>query len=119
MVGKRMRKTGTSLDGIPVQGTGVGMSSVHALATQFQRFPGNKADAMTSEVNPDHISPVQWSQAMGLARQVCARIFRDGGTPTDAVVAFGMDQPGSMLGWDQAVERLALEICREPVRRAA
>lgn len=114
-----MRKTGTSHDGILVQGIGVGMSSVHALATQFQRVSSNKADAMTSDVNPDHISPVQWSQAMGVARQVCARIFRDGGSPTDALTAFGMDPPGSVVGWDQAVERLALEICREPVRRAA
>lgn len=74
---------------------------------------------MSSEINPDHISPVQWSQAMGVARQVCARIFRDGGEPGDALVVFGMDAPSTRLGWDQAVERLALEICREPVRRAA
>lgn len=28
-----------------------------------------------------HINPVQWHQAVGYARQACARFFRDGSTP--------------------------------------
>jgi hypothetical protein len=39
---------------------------------------------------PDHINPFQWHQAMGVARQACARIFRDGGRPADALAAFGL-----------------------------
>lgn len=75
---------------------------------------------MSRDVGPDHISPAQWSQAMGMARQVCARIFRDGGRPADAVAAFGaMPEDADLLDWDKAVERLAGEICVAPMRRAA
>ena len=40
---------------------------------------------MTPSV-PDHLSPLQWHQAIAVSRQECARIFRDGGTPGDALV---------------------------------
>ena len=39
----------------------------------------------------DHINPLQWHQSLGYARQVAARIFRDGGSPLDAMKAFGLD----------------------------
>ena len=35
-------------------------------------------------MSPRHINSVQWQQAIGYARQVCARMFRDGGTPAEA-----------------------------------
>ena len=44
---------------------------------------------MTPSV-PEYLSPIQWQQAIAVSRQECARIFRDGGTPGDALVAFGL-----------------------------
>lgn len=66
---------------------------------------------------PEHINPLQWHQAIGIARQACARIFRDGGNPADALAAFGVT--ASKADWSKAVEVIAESLCREPVRRAA
>ena len=66
---------------------------------------------------PRHINPVQYSQALGYARSVCARIFRDGGTAADAMKAFEIEQPTS--DWSVAVERIAQALCAAPQRRAA
>jgi hypothetical protein len=69
---------------------------------------------------PDHINPVQWSQAMGVARQACARIFRDGGAPADAVAAFGLAVAApTAIAWSKAVELIAERLCAAPLRRAA
>lgn len=71
---------------------------------------------------PDHINPLQWHQAMGYARQVCARVFRDGGSPADAIEAFGLRIPASEAGalsWDKTVERVAEVLCAKPLHRAA
>ena len=38
-------------------------------------------------MTPKHINPQQWQHAIGIARQPCARIFRDGGAPADALEA--------------------------------
>ncbi len=69
----------------------------------------------------DHINPMQWHQAQGVARQSCARFFRDGGTPADAVRAFGIATPEDGLDWVKAVEHIAEVLCAKaaPVRRAA
>lgn len=72
----------------------------------------------TREAGPAHINPVQWNQSLGYARQACARIFRDGGQPADAVVAFGLD-PAGIKDWIKAVERVAESLTRTPARRAA
>jgi hypothetical protein len=66
---------------------------------------------------PRHLNPVQWSQALDYARQVCARIFRDGGTAADALSAFGLSTSGA--DWSIAVERIAQSLCTAPVRKAA
>jgi putative protein kinase ArgK-like GTPase of G3E family len=55
---------------------------------------------------PRHINSVQWEQAVGYARQACARIFRDGGSPTTALKAFGLTDAGG-TGWSTAVDRIA------------
>ncbi len=70
---------------------------------------------------PDHINPLQWHQAMGFARQSCARVFRDGGTPAEALKAFGIaaSAEDAKLDWDKAVERVAEVLCAQPQRRAA
>jgi hypothetical protein len=66
-----------------------------------------------------HINPVQWQQAMGYARQACARIFRDGGSPGDAVRAFGLAMGEPTTDWSTAVERIAHGLCTPALRKAA
>jgi hypothetical protein len=71
---------------------------------------------------PDHINPFQWNEAIGIARQVCARIFRDGGQPGDALKAFHLAAAGpANLDWARAVETIAFDLCRQrgTQRRAA
>ena len=64
-----------------------------------------------------HINSVQWEQAVGYARQACARIFRDGGSPRAALTAFGLSAEAA--DWSTAVERIALVLCAAPRRKAA
>lgn len=68
-----------------------------------------------------HINPLQWHQAMGIARQSCARFFRDGGTPQDAMRAFGLKpETVAAADWKKAVEAIAGVLCEaQPQRRAA
>lgn len=66
---------------------------------------------------PQHINPVHWQQSLAIARQASARIFRDGGTPDDALKAFGL-RPGQG-DWSKAVEAIAETLCARPMRLAA
>jgi hypothetical protein len=68
---------------------------------------------------PRHINPVQWQQAMDYARQACARIFRDGGSPSDAVRAFGLVMGEPTTEWSTAVDRIAHALCAPALRKAA
>ncbi len=73
-------------------------------------------------MTPDHVNPVQWAQAMGYARQSCARVFRDGGSPADALEAFGLSrlEDATVLDWSRTVDRIAQSLCAAPaLRRAA
>ncbi|HXF55598.1 MAG TPA: hypothetical protein VNK52_15905 [Hyphomicrobiaceae bacterium] len=71
-------------------------------------------------MTPQYINPVAWNQAIGLARLSCARIFRDGGTPSDALAAFGLAAPDvAALDWSRAVGMIAERLCRPPTSRAA
>ncbi len=72
--------------------------------------------AMSPE-KPQHINPVQWQQSLGVARQASARIFRDGGTPDDALRAFGLKT--GQGDWSKAVEAIAESLCTRPMRLAA
>ena len=72
---------------------------------------------MTPSV-PDHLNPIQWHQAVAVSRQECARIFRDGGAPQDALVAFGLSST-DVMSWERAVDLIATEICARPMKRAA
>jgi len=68
----------------------------------------------------NHINPLQWHQAMGVARASCARFFRDGGTPLDALRAFGLGADDrSAHDWSRAVEAIAESLCAAPMKRAA
>jgi hypothetical protein len=60
---------------------------------------------------PSNISPVQWDQAFGLARQACARIFRDGGSPSDALSLYGLTAPAKPPTWDRAIAMIAESQC--------
>jgi hypothetical protein len=71
-----------------------------------------------SDIAPAHINPILWHQSIGYARQACARIFRDGGTPVDALQAFGLSASG-VADWSRVVERIAEQLSSAPVRRAA
>jgi hypothetical protein len=73
---------------------------------------------MNPVTRPYHINPIQWHQAMGYARQACARIFRDGGGPQDALRAFGVKSTAP-ADWACAVELIAHMLCARPARRAA
>ena len=72
---------------------------------------------MTPSV-PDHLSPIQWHQAVAVSRQECARIFRDGGTPQDALAAFGLSAD-AIASWERVVDQIAAELCTHPMKRAA
>lgn len=68
--------------------------------------------------SPAHVNPILWQQSLGLARQICARVFRDGGQAGDALSAFGL-KANPQMTWDKAVELIAEEMSRSPRRRAA
>ncbi|WP_045837517.1 hypothetical protein [Hyphomicrobium sp. 99] len=72
---------------------------------------------MTPSV-PDYLSPIQWHQAVAVSREQCARIFRDGGTPADALLAFGLNAEAG-ANWERVVDVIAAEICAHPIKRAA
>ena len=74
-----------------------------------------KADA----VFPHYHNPVQWRQAMDYARQACARIFRDGGKPSDALAAFGLTSPEPSVDWSVVVDRIAELLCAPRLSKAA
>jgi hypothetical protein len=69
-------------------------------------------------MSPHHVNSVQWQQTMGYARQACARIFRDGGSPTEACRAFGLTAEPT-ADWSVAVDRIALALCAPTLRKAA
>lgn len=70
-------------------------------------------------MSPRHISPVQWQQSVGYARQACARFFRDGLTPADALAAFNVAGGTRTDDWSTAVDRIAQTLCAPPLRKAA
>jgi hypothetical protein len=70
-------------------------------------------------MSPRYINPMQWQQTMGYARQACARIFRDGGSPADAVRAFGLPTADPAADWSVAVDRIAQSLCASTLRKAA
>lgn len=74
----------------------------------------------TKPMTPDHINPLHWNQSLGLARQSCARIFRDGGAPADAMRAFGLaTEAVTSADWGKAVDAIAEVLCQTPDRRVA
>lgn len=72
---------------------------------------------MTPSV-PSHLNPIQWHQALAVSRQVCARVFRDGGTPREALASFGLTSSAD-INWEKAVDLIAAELCAHPLPKAA
>ncbi|MGQ0674370.1 MAG: hypothetical protein ACT4N2_16045 [Hyphomicrobium sp.] len=71
-------------------------------------------------MTPDHVNPIQWQQASAIARQSCARFFRDGGRPADAMRAFGLEPAqANAADWSRAVDAIAEVLCAHPIQRAA
>lgn len=73
---------------------------------------------MMAKSIPEHVNPMQWHQAVAVSRQSCARVFRDGGAPAEALAAFGIATDVS-LTWEKAVDMIAAELCAHPFSRAA
>jgi hypothetical protein len=70
-------------------------------------------------MTPNNVNPVQWQQTLGYARNVCARVFRDGGKPADALAAFGLTNIDAPKDWATVVDRIALQLAKSPARKAA
>jgi hypothetical protein len=68
---------------------------------------------------PRHVNPMQWQLAMDYARQACARIFRDGGSASDALSAFNLAPSSTALDWNTSVNRIAEALCVSQQRKAA
>ena len=58
------------------------------------------------------VKSAEWDHATGVARQVCARVFRDGGAPSDALDAFGLAHEDLHGNWRMAVEQIAHALCQ-------
>lgn len=71
-------------------------------------------------MTPNNVNPVHWTQSLGYSRQACARVFRDGGSPADALKAFGLDA-SDIAGqdWSRAVDLIASALCHRPLSMAA
>jgi hypothetical protein len=69
---------------------------------------------MSTILEPRHVRPQQWRQAIDVSRETCARFFRDGRSPADAVRAYGM-APSEAAGWTGAVHAIAEAVCAGPM----
>lgn len=81
-------------------------------------FHGAEPMSESTHASPTHINPIQWHHALAVSRQACARVFRDGGTPGEAVAAFGIVVP-EQISWEKAVDQIANELCAHPLPCAA
>ncbi len=70
-------------------------------------------------MTPNNVNPVQWQQTLGYARNICARVFRDGGKPADALAAFGIPTIDAPKDWATVVDRIAMQLSKTAVRKAA
>jgi hypothetical protein len=70
--------------------------------------------------SPAHVNSLQWHHAQSIARQACARVFRDGGQPADALQEFNVKLTETKnLGWGRAVELITESLCQLPLKMAA
>jgi hypothetical protein len=70
--------------------------------------------------SPAHSNSMQWHHAQSIARQTCARVFRDGGQPADALQEFDASvRSADKIGWGRAVELITQSLCQLPLKIAA
>ncbi len=70
------------------------------------------------DTSPRHVDPIAWHQALGYARQASARIFRDGGSPRDALAAFAIKTEAT-TDWGRAIDLIAQSLTMATKRHAA
>lgn len=71
---------------------------------------------MTAVLEPRHIPPRRWHEALDVSREACARFFRDGRSPADVLRACGM-APAGLVDWAHAVNVIAEIHCAPAERR--
>jgi hypothetical protein len=70
--------------------------------------------------SPAHSNSMQWHYTQSIARETCARVFREGGLPADALQEFDIkSSETSKLGWGRAVELITESLCQLPLKIAA
>ena len=78
-----------------------GATTLDAPATLVQHecvTSDNTTNGETNKMFPRHLNSVQWEQALGYARQACARIFRDGGSPSRPSRRSAWPTPMALIG---------------------
>jgi hypothetical protein len=74
---------------------------------------------MIAALEPHDVRPRQWRQAADVAREACARFFKDGRSPADAMRAYGLAASGA-ADWTQAVNVLVeLHCANRDAKRVA
>jgi hypothetical protein len=71
---------------------------------------------MSTALEPRHVHPLKWRQAIDIARETCGRFFAEGRSPADAVRASGLT-PSGPATWAHAVNLLAEMHCAGPDSR--
>jgi hypothetical protein len=61
---------------------------------------------MSTALEPRHVHPLRWRQAIDVARDTCGRFFAAGRSPDDAVHAFGLSTSGAVT-WAHAIKLIA------------
>ena len=78
----------------------------------------NQMHCFQADVSSDkqiNLNPVQWNQALGMARKLCADIFQEGGGPQDAVRVFGkVSAADEASHWGHAINLIAFTVCMPP-----
>ena len=74
---------------------------------------GNTHEGASEMTYNAHVNPVQWNQALGLARRSCSHVFQQGGGPADAIQLHGLSGHGlEPVHWGKAITLIALNLCR-------
>ena len=93
--------------------------TLDAPATRCSSSHNEPPTQKVSEMFPRHVNPMQWQLAMDYARLACARIFRDGGSASDALSAFNLAPATTTPDWNTSVNRIAEALCVSQQRKAA
>jgi hypothetical protein len=73
---------------------------------------------MSTILEPRHVRPQQWRQALDVSRETCARFFRDGRSPADVLRACGL-RPLGLVDWSHVVNVIAEIHCAPATSQVA